>query len=182
MTEIRGFCRNKEQEADILAHGVPARSVFMAARGAESLEGCIGTFRGRPGTLIISHDLRVFGATKRQVAEVMSQLESLGIKVHDLTHPEDATTAKMLHRANVAISGARLSGDRTRARKQGRSGGKKKGEYAWNRRDDLAPRWLLDRLVDHRAISWDVKVQLLQPHFSEATLRRHYGIRATNRA
>jgi hypothetical protein len=182
MIETRGFCRNREQEADILAHGVPAKAVFMADRGAEGLESCIATFRGRPGVLIISHDLRVFGATKRQVAEVMSQLESLGIKVHDLTHPEDTTTAKMLHRANVAISGARLGGDRKRARKQGRTGGKAKGKWAWDRRDELAPRWLLDRIVDHRAIPWEVKLQVLQPHFTEATLRRRYGIHATDRS
>lgn len=182
MTETRGFCRTKEQEADILAHGVPARAVFMADRGAETLDQCIASFRGRPGTLVISHDLRVFGGTRRQVAEIMAQLESLAIKVTDLTHPQDVAVSQMLHRANVLISGARLSGDRPRARKQGRAGGRRKGEYAWNKRDELAPRWVIDRIVDHRDIPWAVKKQLLAPHFTQATLRRHYGVRATKRS
>jgi hypothetical protein len=28
MTEVRGFCRNTDQEAGIVAYGVPARAVF----------------------------------------------------------------------------------------------------------------------------------------------------------
>lgn len=182
MSEARGFCRTKEQEADLEAHGLLPRAIFMADRGAETLEQCIASFRGRAGTLVISHDLRVFGGTKRQVAEAMAQLEKLNIKVTDLTHPQDTTVADMLHRANVLIAGARLSGDRPRARKQGRAGGRRKGENAWNRRDELAPRWLLDRIVDHRDVPWAIKVQLLQPHFTESTLRRHFGVRATKRS
>lgn len=182
MTEIRGFCRNKEQEADILAHGVPARAIFIPDRGAETLEQCIASFRGRPGTLVISHDLRVLGSTKRLLAEIMAQLEKLTIKVSDLTHPQDTTVTELVQRANVLISGSRLSGDRPRARKQGRAGGRKKGEYAWNRRGEVAPRWVIDRIVDHRDIPWDVKVQLLQPHFTKSTLRRHYGVNAIKRS
>lgn len=182
MTESRGFCRNKEQEADILAHGVPARAIFMADRGAETLEQCIASFRGRSGTLVISHDLRVFGGTKRLVADVMETLEKTGIKVTDLTHPQHTTVIQLVQHANIQISGARLSGDRPRARKQGRAGGRRKGELAWNRRDEMAPRWLLDRIVDHRDVPWSVKEQLLTPHFTQATLRRHYGVRATKRS
>jgi hypothetical protein len=32
MTETRGFCQNVDQEAGIVAYGVPARAVFMADR------------------------------------------------------------------------------------------------------------------------------------------------------
>lgn len=181
MTESRGFCRNKEQEADILAHGVPARAIFMADRGAETLEQCIASFRGRSGTLVISHDLRVFGGTKRLVADVMEALEKGGIKVTDLTHPYHTTVSQLVQHANVMISGARFQGDRPRARRQGRAGGLRKGHAAWNLRDKIAPRWIIDRIVDERRIPWDVKQDILEPHFNKSTLRRHYGALATGR-
>jgi hypothetical protein len=182
VSEVRGFCRNKEQEDDLKAYGLTGRQIFMEERGAESLDHCLASFRDRGGILVLSHDLRVLGGTKRQVAEIMARLEKLRIKVTDLTHPEDTTIAELVQRANVLIAGARLSGDRPRARKQGRAGGRRKGEVAWNKRDDLAPRWLLDRIVDHRDVPWSVKEQLLSPHFTQATLRRHYGVRATKRS
>ncbi len=172
----RGYCRTKQQEAEILASGIPPRGIFMADRGAESLDYCIASFRGRSGILVIAHDLRVLAATKRQVAEVMAKLEKAAIKISDLTHPSDVTVAQQIQRANVAIAGARLCGDRPRAKKMGRVGGKRKGELAWNRRDEIAPKWLIDRIVDCRDIEWALKEKLLAPHFTKSTLRRHYGI------
>lgn len=176
MTEIRGFCRNKAQEDALKADGLTARQIFMADRGAESLDHCIASYRSRPGILILAHDLRALGATKRQVADVMAKLEKAAIKVTDITNPADTTVAQLIQRANVAISGARLGGDQPRAKKQGRAGGKRKGEMAWNKRDDIAPKWLIDRIVDCRDIEWDTKAELLAPHFTKSTLRRHYGI------
>lgn len=38
MSHVKGFCMNTDQEAGIVSYGVPARAVFMADRGAESLE------------------------------------------------------------------------------------------------------------------------------------------------
>jgi hypothetical protein len=182
MTEIRGFCRHKQQEADILGYGVPARAIFFDSRGAETLDHCLASFRGRPGTLVIAHDLRLLGGTKRQVADIMATLEKSGIKVIDLSHPEDTTVAQQIQTANVAISGSRFQGDRKRAKQQGREGGRGKGKSAWNKRDDIAPKWLVDRITDHRGVPWAVKLELLAPHFSEATLRRRYGINAEKRA
>jgi hypothetical protein len=181
VTEVRGFCRNRAQEDDIRASGVSARAIFMDGRGGETLEACLVSFRGRPGTLVLSHDLRVLAGTRRQVAEIMTRLEKAQIKVVDLTHPQDTTIAELQHRANLLISGARFQHDRPRARKQGRAGGRRKGEMAWNRRDEAAPRWLIDRIVDDRRLRWDHKLELLEPHFNKSTLRRHYGAMATAR-
>lgn len=181
MTEQRGFCRTKDQEAALKAYGLEPRHIFMADRGAESLHFCLESFRDRGGVLVLAGDLRILAGTKRQVAEAMATLEKLNIKVTDLANPGDTTVAQQVHRANLAISGSRFQGDRKRAKSQGRAGGKANGKFAWDRRDALAPRWLLDRITDAKWMSWDQKVLLLAPHFTEATLRRHYGIRATAR-
>lgn len=179
MSEVRGFCRTKEQEAGLKAAGLPPRAIFMVGRGAESLDHCLESFRDRGGVLVLAGDLRILAGTKRQVAETMARLEKLNIKVTDLTNPGDTTVAQQVQRAHVLISGSRFHGDRKRAKKMGHAGGTARGKFAWDRRDSLAPRWLVDRIVDAKWISWDQKVLLLAPHFTEASLRRHYGIRAT---
>lgn len=182
MSEIRGFCRTKGQEDALKSEGLTPRQIFMADRGAETLEHCLASFRDRGGILVIAHDLRVFGASKREVADIMARLEGLNIKVRDITHPFDTTIAQQVQRANVAISGSRFHGDKGRAKKQGRAGGQAKGKWAWDKRDELAPRWLVDRIVDRRDIPWETKVQLLAPHFTESTLRRNYGVMSKGRA
>lgn len=91
MSEIRGFCHNTDQEAGIVAYGLPARAVFVADRGAESLAHCLSSFRGRPGTLILAQDLRAFGDTRSAVAETMARLETAKIHVIDLTHERVGT-------------------------------------------------------------------------------------------
>ena len=174
---VRGYAKTKEQEAALIAHGLLAKAIYLEERGAETLEACLATFRGRPGTLLIAHDLRALGASKRAVAEIMDRLELAKIRVQDISHPTDQTNAALIQRANVAISGARFHGDRPRARRQGRAGGHAKGVAAEGARSGLAPSWLVDRIVDHQALSWALRVELLAPHFSESTLRRHYGAR-----
>lgn len=177
----RGFARTPEQLKAIQAHGLDDRAIYMDGRGAETLEACVDSFRSRPGTLVIAHDLRVFGASKRAIAAFMDEIEKLSIKVRDLSNPEDLTHAAMIQRANVAISGSRFRGDRKRARRQGRDGGMAKGRAAQARRDQLSPQWLIDRIVDHPSIPWPLKRELLEPHFPESTLRRHYGAQASAR-
>ena len=174
----RGFAKTKEQEAAIRGHGLPAKHIFLCARGAETLERCLSSFRGRPGRILIAHDLRVFGATKARVAEVMAVLERSSIQVTDLSNPYDTTVAQMIQTANVAISGARFP-DKRSARRLGRQGGLGKARAAALARDGHAMRWLVDRIVDHPDIPWKLKTELLEPHFSESSLRRHYGARAT---
>lgn len=173
----RGYARTKEQEAALRAHGLPAKAIYLEARGAETLEACLSSFRDRPGALVIAYDLRLLGSSKRAVADIMARLEKVGIRVRDIAHPEDDTQAAMIQRANVAISGSRFQGDRPRARRQGRAGGHAKGTAAAGARSGLAPAWVVNAIVDHPALSWAIRLELLAPHFSESTLRRHYGAR-----
>lgn len=176
---VRGYARTKEQEAALRAHGLPAKAVFLEERGAETLEACLSTFRDRPGTLVVAHDMRLLGSSKRAVATVMARLEKAGIRVRDISNPEDTTVAEQVQRANVAISGSRFQGDRRRAKRQGRDGGKTKGRAAWGFRETLAPAWLVDNLVDCSGLSWEDRVSILGDKIPESTLRRHYG--AANR-
>lgn len=173
-TVIRGFATTKIQLADILGYGVPDRAAYLVGRRGESLDGCLDSFRGRRGRLIIAHDLRVLGETKRAVAAGMAKLENAGIIVTDIVHPGDTTVSQLVQRANVAIAGARFRDKRT-VKRMGRRGGLGKGISAHLAREAASPKWLIDRIVDARDITWKRKAELLAPHFSESTLRRHYG-------
>lgn len=177
----RGYARTREQVAALKAHGLDARHIYLEGHGAETLEACLDSFRDRPGALLLAHDLRALAPSKRAIAAIMDRLERNGIRVWDITRPDLVTQAALVQCANVAISGARFQGDRPRARRQGRKGGVAKGLAAEGDRCALAPRWLVDRIVDHPALNWATRMDLLGPHFSESTLRRHYGARATNR-
>ena len=172
--EQRGFCHNADQEAGIVAYGVPARSVFMRDRGAENLEHCLSSFRGRPGQLILAQDLRAFGDTRKAVAETMARLEKAKIQVIDLTHREDTTVAQMLARAYTAIARNHFVDDRQKARRRGRKGGAAKGEAHAAQREDA--RKILDRIVNCREIRWDLKVKVAG--ITKHTLRRRYGASA----
>lgn len=174
MTESRGFCQSKDQEAGIVAYGVPARAVYMQDRGAESLEHCLSSFRGRPGTLILAQDLRAFGDTRRQVAETMARLEKAKVTVIDLTHREDVTVAQLLARTNTAIAHNHFAGDRQKARRRGRKGGIAMGEAQAAMREDAIR--LLDRIVNCREIDWNLKARITG--ISKHTLRRRYGANA----
>lgn len=180
MTQVRGYCRNKEQAAWLKSHGLLEKAIYLQGRGAEDLDECLASFRGRVGKLVIATDLRAFGESKKDVAAAMARLERARIRVVDISHPGDTTIAEMVQRAQVAISGYRLR-DRRAARRLGRAGGLGKGVGAQNLREGLVPTWLVDRIVDTREIRWALKAELLAPHFSQATLRRHYGATATAR-
>jgi hypothetical protein len=65
MSIERAFCRNKEHTAAFRAYGLPDKLTWVDGRGAEDLEACIASFRGRPGKLLIAPDLRVFGPASR---------------------------------------------------------------------------------------------------------------------
>ena len=171
---IRAYARTKEQEAVIRGHGLPAKAIFLDGRGAETFDRCLSTFRGRPGRLLIAHDLRVFGSKRPLVAAVMARLERSRIAVIDLSNPYDTTISQMLARANRLIAGGRFP-DRRRACRMGRRGGIGKGRAAAARRDGLADGWLVDNIVDDPDLTWAQRLRLLSPHFSEATLRRWYG-------
>lgn len=174
MTQVRGFSKSKDDTTWLLNHGLPDKAIYQDGRGAETLEECLASFRGRAGKLLIARDLRALGASKRDVAASMAKLEKAKIRVVDIAHPGDTTIAEMVQRASVAISGSRFR-DRRAATRMGARGGLCKGVGSQLAREAHAPRWLVDRIVDCRDIPWPLKLELLGEHFSESTLRRHYG-------
>lgn len=171
---IRGDACTKDQEAVIRGHGLPAKDIWLDGRGAETFDRCLSTFRGRPGRLLIAHDLRVFGSTRPLVASIMERLEKARIAVMDLANPYDTTISQMLARANRLIAGGRFP-DGRRARRLGQKGGLGRGRAAAARRDLVAAPDLIDRVVDDETLTWEQRLRILGPTFSEATLRRHYG-------
>lgn len=177
MTEVRGYAQDKGQADWLRKHGLPDKAIYQRGRGAEDLDECIASFRGRVGKLLVAHDLRVFGLTKKEVAATMAQLEKGRIRVVDISHPGDTTIADLIHRASVAIQATGLNSRRA-AKKLGRKGGLGKGVAAYLLRESLAPTWLIDKIMDSTDIAWPTKIELLSPHFKESTLRRHYGARA----
>lgn len=178
---VRGFCTNKDARSQLRRYGLNEKHVFQMGLGAESLDACVATFRGRPGWLILAQDLRAFGHTKRLVAGRCDQLEKAGIRVLDLSHPKDQTMSALMQRAQVAISGARFGHDRRRARRLGRNGGLGRARKAAEARDAACPRWLVERIVADNRIPWATKMDVLGEHFTESTLRRHYSGLALDR-
>jgi hypothetical protein len=177
MSIERAFCRSKDHMSAFRAYGLPDKLIYVDGRGAEDLEACIASFRGRPGTLMIAPDLTVFGAAKRDVAAAMARLERARIKVVDVIHPQDGTVAEMMHRASVLISGSRFQ-DRRTARRRGRDGGIAKGQVARSARLALDTDTFIRNLVAEDGIPWPVKARILQSKISESTLRRHYRVPA----
>lgn len=169
----RGFCRHRDYLAPLKGMGLVDKAIWLEGRGAETLEWCLASFRGRPGKLMIAPDLRVFGQAKRDIAAVMAQLERARIRVVDIIHPQDETIADMLQRAFVAISGSRFRDKRT-ARRRGRSGGIGRGLAAAGKRAEIAADFVIRNIVNDPDISWDQAVAIFDGKISEATLRRHY--------
>lgn len=174
MSIERGFCRNKEHLPSFRAYGLPDKLIWVDGRGAEDIETCLASFRGRPGTLYIAPDLRVFGPSRKAVVQVMARLERAKIKVVDIIHPQDVTVSEMLDRAVVLISGSRFR-DRRTARRRGATGGLAKGEVARSARAQIDTDTLIRNLAaEYEVVGWPVIRRICGGHLSEATLRRHY--------
>lgn len=176
--QVRGFCTTPVAKKALRDHGIPEKAIYLAGHGAEDMAACLRSYRERPGWLMLAQDLTAFGQTRRDVANRTDALEKAGIRLIDISHPQDQTYSAMMQRATVAINGARLRGDRKSARRQGRSGGLQKGTEAEIKRNEIVPAWVVDRIVDCQEIPWKTKRELLYPHITEATMRRHYGLAA----
>jgi hypothetical protein len=174
MSIERAFCRNREHVPAFKAYGLPDKLIWVDGRGAEDLDACLASFRGRPGKLLIAPDLRVFGTSKRAVAQTMADLERARIRVVDVIHPQHETIAEMLQHASVLISGSRLR-DRRTARRRGKEGGLAKGEIARSARAGIDTDKLIRNVVAARdEIGWRLVKRICGGKLSEATLRRHY--------
>lgn len=171
--QVRGFATNRDGKALLLAYGLPEKVTYQEGSGAETLYWCVTSFRGRPGWLILPQDLRALGKTKKVLAEQVDALERAGVRIMDLTHPEDKTYAAQLQRASVLISGTRFR-DRRTARRRGREGGLAKGSASEQARAAIAPDWLVRNIVADKDIPWEAKIRVFDGKISESTLRRHY--------
>lgn len=177
--QIRGFCTGLRAREAILNYGIAGKHIYQFGVGAEDFNACIHSFRGRAGCLVVSEGMLAFGRTKKLISECADTLEKADIRIVDLSHPEDQSYAAQVARAHNSISHNHFAGDRQKARRRGATGGKARGTAMWNKRDDIAPKWLIDRIVNHGLIPWRVKLQLLAPYFTKATLYRHYGLKPT---
>lgn len=172
---VRGFCTQKDYRAALMTYGLSERHIFQRGAGAEDLDPCLATFRGRPGWLVMAQDLRAFGGTKRLVAARVDELERAKIRVLDLSHPEHQTYSAQMQHAHILISGSRFQGDRRRARRQGRDGGLGRGRAANERRNALLHQDIVRRICSAPELTWKRRVEVMGgPPFSESTLRRLY--------
>jgi hypothetical protein len=170
----RGFCTDRQYLPALRAYGLTDKLIWLAGRGAENLDRCLSSFRGRPGRLLIAPDCRVFGQCRRDVAQVMARLERAKIRVMDIIHPQHETVAEMLTHAGNLIARGRFTRKRD-ARRRGARGGVANGAVAEQRRAEVAADWFLRNLVQDEDIPWKALVRALDGKISEATLRRRYG-------
>lgn len=186
MSIERAFCCNVEHTPAFRAYGLPEKLIWVAGRGAEDLERCLASFRGRPGKLLIAPDLRVFcpsdkDPSRKAVAAIMARLERAKIRVVDVIHPQDTTISEMTERANILIGRPRFR-DRRTAISRGAQGGLAKGEKARSDRAQIDTEALIRNVVaERKVIGWDLVKRICGGLLSEATLRRHYLIRVQKR-
>lgn len=169
--EVRGFCTTKEGEEQLKAAGI-AR-IWRRGHEHENLHHCLITYRGRPGWIVLAEDMRAFGETKKAVADQCAALEKIKVRILDLSHPEHETYSEHQQFAHQKIAGARLQ-DKRAAKRVGRLGGIHKGLAAVVRRSaEMADRYII-RIVNHPALTWAIKAELLDGIGSISTLRRHF--------
>lgn len=174
MTIERAFCRNKEHLAAFRAYGLPDKLIWLDGRGAETLDRCLDSFRGRPGKLLIAPDARVFGKSSKAVEATMARLEKAKIRVVDIIHPQHETVSEMLGFARAKIASPRFR-DRRTARRRGSTGGLARGEAARSARAQIDTDALIRNLVAEKdLIGWPVIIRVCGGQISAATLRRHY--------
>lgn len=149
------------------------RDAYTLGVGAENVPAMIEAFRGRPGEVYLGADARVLGFNFAEVRAALDTLTAAGLKVIDLTHPEDDTPLKLLERCRAAFQ---WNGDRRHQRRKGAKGGSEKGARAKARRNELFHDDIGIRLCGIKEITWDVKEYVLG--VPKATLKRHY---VTNR-
>lgn len=146
--------------------------INLKRRKAETLRYCIDVFRGRPGRIVLASDLRAFGDKKPEIKEALNRIEVAGLRVTDITHKEDNTHLKLLDRGLRAAANYRFARNSRLARRVGAAGGAGKGVAAWRERDEIAPRWLITRLIAQLGAVRTAAI--LDNKISASTLRRQY--------
>lgn len=165
-----GFCVDREGEAALSAAGVEL--IWMRGRGSESLEWAIDWLRDRPGVICVADDLRILGPTRKEIFARLAQFVRKGITLQDVRQP-GLNSHELAERTLASINAASGMGNRRTARRRGAKGGLAKGAAAWIARGEIAPRWLIENMVQmfgavKTAVALDNKI-------SASTLRRQYA-------
>lgn len=170
---VRGFARTKADKDRLLAFDLTDKQVYLHGSNGENLQECLATFRSGPGWIVLAEDLRAFGECKKDVANQSIALETQNIRILNLANPEDVTYSAHVQRAQVKFSGARLQ-DKRAAKRVGRLGGIGKGAAAFAARIGEMSEKYIRRIVNHPALTWAIKAELLDGIGSISTLRRHF--------
>jgi len=166
----RGFCVNREGEARLMANGVEPKSIYMRGRGAENMDWCLRSFRGRPGVLKVADDLTIFGQARQDIFGVTKALHTGKIGLCDVVTGE-TNPHELEHRALKILSSKNGACDPRTARKRGRIGGYRKGVTEKARRNAAVSDEIVERVCASR-LTWDEKSFILG--IPESTLRRNY--------
>jgi hypothetical protein len=164
-----GFCVDITGEEKLRKAGLS--KIWRRGNGAESLEDAIAEFRGRPGALVVSDDLRIFGLTQKEIFARCSALADMEIKVANVNHPGE-NIHDLQRRAFGALHAAAPIRDHRTARRRGRQGGLAKAAAAQAARDGRCSPDIVARLCQHPALTWEDCAGILGPHFSTSTLQR----------
>lgn len=168
---VRAFCTNQAEKQALLDYGFSERDVFDGGQ-FETLDALLETYRDRPGTLAIAaDDMRLLGAKRADLFATLRRLEKLKIQIVDIA---GRSFSVMVEYTIQVISKARFMGDRRKARRCGSKGGIARGISAWNKRDEIAPRWLLCNMV--AALGARKTAELVENKISESSFRRNYKI------
>lgn len=172
----RGFCTDERDRDALYKIGIPAQDVWMQGRGAENFAECLESFRGRPGQLVLASDSRILGGTRGSIMKAFGELEAIGVRVKDITHPEDRTMSDLMQRGIRSANKNGFFMNHRKARRRGSMGGIAKAANAAARRqagisDDIARKLWASRL------SKKEKCAILGCTIS--TGDRHYGVHAT---
>lgn len=162
------------QREKLRESGLPDAKIYQA-NGVETTDAIIMAFRGQGGTLKIAADFRVFGASQKEITEVVDKLEKAGIKIVDLAHPEHKTFAVHIRWAFARIAEwQRWGGDKKRAKRTGKAGGHAKAVHQAEKRADHIKDEVVRKLIAKigTKLTWRDVAEITG--ISTATLRRRY--------
>lgn len=170
---ILGFCRNREEEARLLAFGVQPQHIWQIGREHETFAWMLRFIRERACQILVACDFRIFGKSRAQILNSLRDCEEVGASVRDVTNPGDGFTGS-LKRALVAIANARFTTNPRKARRLGALGGTAKGEAAKAERAAILADAIIRRLCVFHKLTLADCAKILGSPFSVSTLKRNY--------
>lgn len=166
-----GYCINSKGEDQLVADGIEPELIWMRGRGAEDLDYALRYFRGRPGTLAVADDLRVFGPTRKDICGTMARLHESKIVVEDV-RTGNRNPHELEHLALIALSSSASMKNHRTARRRGSKGGNAKREAEAARRSAQIADDIALRLCASAKLTWLEKSEILG--MTPSTIQRHY--------